>query len=172
MHTCAPHTLPSCCTESRRLRPQFGFPLFGTQTFRAKNSVLNKVPCALSASLPGWSCHTGSPVHRCPRHTLEGPVCRSLKGAHDGIFLLLTLSPPSFPHPHCEVTVAMGTRGRDTSVPGTWTWLFGVLDFNLKEMHTLPWNWWEFNLPYPGLAGVRGTVAGRGVWPVTFVSKA
>ena len=48
----------------------------------------------------------------------------------------------------------MGTRGRDTSVPGTWTWLFGVLDFNLKDMHTLPWNWWEFNLPYPGLAGV------------------
>ena len=33
--------------------PQLGFPLFGTQTFRAKNSVLNKVLCALITSLPG-----------------------------------------------------------------------------------------------------------------------
>ena len=57
--------------------------LFGTQTFRAKNSVLNKVLCALITSLPGWSCHTGSPIHMCPCYTLEGPVCPSLKGSHD-----------------------------------------------------------------------------------------
>ena len=73
------------------------------------------------------------------------------------VSLLLTLSPLCSPHPHCEVTVAIGTRGRDTSVPGIWTWLFGVLDFNLREMHTLPWDWWEFNLPHPGLAGLQGT---------------
>ena len=44
-------------------------------------------------------------------------------------------------------------------MPGIWTWLFGVLDFNLRETHTLPWDWWEFNLPHPGRVGGDGGLA-------------
>ena len=102
----APKTLARVCTRTPP-RPAAltageqgeSFPspgsLSGTQTWRAKSSVLNKVPCALSTSLPGWSCHMGSPDTHVPTSPHGRPCPRLPQGLSWGTLPCSSLWAPS-----------------------------------------------------------------------------